>query len=62
MKVALVICDGGDGSASIAYYRNLEEAKRVVEEEEEYYMNEGSFDIIDVPKDWTPPCRNWSGE
>lgn len=55
MKVYLIICDGGDGSASIRYHKNLDIVKKLLDEDEEYYMNEGGYDTIEVAEDFTPP-------
>lgn len=58
MKIALVIADGGDGSASIRFFRDTLLAEKVVEDDnncEELGMNEGSPTIIEVGEDFVPP-------
>ena len=54
MKVYLIICDGGDGSASIRYHKNLDIVKILLEDKEDYYMNEGCWDTIEVADDFMP--------
>lgn len=64
MKIALLTCDGGDGSQSIEFYRDTLLAQAVSEDErycEEYYGNEGSPTIIEVQDDFKPPFR-WADE
>lgn len=55
MKVALIICDGGDGYSHIRYYKDLEEANRLCDDVEDFYANEDGPDIIEVPDDFSPP-------
>lgn len=58
MKIALLTCDGGDGSQNIEFYRDPMLAQAVAEDErycEEYYGNEGSATIIEVQDDFEPP-------
>lgn len=50
MKVYMLICDGGDGSASIRMFRDPEKVARLLEQED-YYMNEGDATVIEVPED-----------
>lgn len=54
MKVALLICDGGDGSACIRWFKDHLLAEKLCETEEEFYQNEGDPEIITVPDDWEP--------
>lgn len=53
MKVALLISDGGDGSASIHYFKDIQYASELLGKED-FNLNEG-MDIIDVPHTFTPP-------
>lgn len=55
MKVAILICDAGDGSAYLNWFKDVALAKSVCNKHEEYYMNEGSPEIIEVPDGWSPP-------
>jgi len=55
MKVAILICDAGDGSAYLDWFKNVELAKSISNKHEDYYMNEGSPNIIEVPDGWSPP-------
>lgn len=57
MKVALLISDGGDGSACIHYFKDIEYARTLEvcnEHCEVFGLNEG-VDIIEVPEDFEPP-------
>lgn len=54
MKVAILISDGGDGYASLRWFKNTELAREVIDEHEQFYMNEG-VEVIDVPEDFNPP-------
>lgn len=62
MKVAILICDGGDGSAVLRWFKNIELADALANSEEseyeEFYMNEGSATIIEVDEDFIPPTYN----
>lgn len=58
MKVALLVADGGDGSASIRFFRDIELADRLAggdEHCETYCWNEGYPTYIEVPDDFLPP-------
>lgn len=59
MEVAILICDCGDGSACLRWFRNIHLACALAEDEseehEEFYQNEGSPVIIQVPDSFTPP-------
>lgn len=60
MKVALVIRDCGDGSATIDFYKSIERACFECEEfNEDTCMNDGEPTIIDVPEGFVPP-GGWS--
>lgn len=54
MKVAILISDDGDGTASLRWFKNIELAEEIAEEKDQFNMNEGS-EIIDVPEDFNPP-------
>lgn len=62
MKVAILICDGGDGSACLRWFKNIPLAEGLAaseeEEQEDFYMNEGSPTIIEVNEDFIPPTYN----
>lgn len=49
-----LICDGGDGSASLRWYSNKEKVDNLLFDEcEDYYMNEGSPAVtLTVPIDF----------
>lgn len=58
MKVAILITDGGDGSASLSWFKDLELAQTVADTDdwcETFGMNEGSPTIIEVQDDFVPP-------
>jgi|AKYZ01.1.fsa_nt_gi hypothetical protein len=57
MKVGLLIADGGDGSASIHYFKDLIYASQLQDCDnhcETFGLND-SMDIIDVPEGFYPP-------
>ncbi len=54
MKVAILISDGGDGYASLRWFKNIELAREVVDEYDQFNMNEG-VEVIEVPEDFNPP-------
>lgn len=54
MKVAILICDGGDGSAGLRWFKDLLLAERLCETQEDFYQNEGDPEVVDVPDDWEP--------
>lgn len=54
MKVALLVNNGGDGSYSINYFRDIEMAYTLANEEECFFDSD-SVDIIEVPEDFNPP-------
>lgn len=54
MRIGLLVADGGDGSSSIRFFRSIEKAEEVREENEEYFTNEDVTEI-EVPDDFTPP-------
>lgn len=58
MKVALLISDGGDGSASIRYFKDIKYANELADCDEyceTFGLNEGGAEIIDVQEDFYPP-------
>jgi len=58
MKVAILICDGGDGSAHLEWFKDVDHACDLASDDdycESYGINEGSPEIIEVPDGWTPP-------
>lgn len=55
MKVAILICDGGDGSASLSWFKNIDLAKTLCDKYEEYYQNEGGPEVVEVQSDFNPP-------
>lgn len=63
MKIALVISDGGDGSASILFFKDIDFAEKVAYHDyfcEELGMSEGTT-VIEVADDFVPPYR-WADE
>ena len=50
ITVYYLISDGGDGSATVNFFRSKELAERLRGEDENFYMNEGvgSFQVPDV--------------
>lgn len=64
MRVAILIADGGDGSASLSWFRDIELANKVANDDdhcETFGMNEGGTTIIDVHDDFIPP-GGWDDE
>ena len=56
MQVALVIRDCGDGTSTIDFYKNIEQACFECEEfNEDTWVNDGEPTIIDVPDTFVPP-------
>lgn len=59
MKVAILISDGGDGSASLRWFKNLKLADELTDDDEHcemFGLNEGGpAEIIEVPDGWEPP-------
>lgn len=65
MKVALLIADGGDGSACIRYFKNVNLAMTLLDDDnycETFGLNEGDCDVIEVPADFIPPGGYWADE
>ena len=63
MKIALVIADGGDGSASIRFFKDVDLAEEVAYHDyfcEELSISEGAT-IIEVGDDFVPPY-GWSDD
>ncbi|WXH66003.1 hypothetical protein NDAWWUGD_CDS0085 [Salmonella phage SeKF_80] len=60
MKVAIIISDGGDGSASLLWFKDLKLADELTSDDEHcevFGLNEGGpAEIIEVPEGWEPPC------
>lgn len=54
MKVAIAICDNGDGGAGIRWFKDILLAERLCENEENFYQNEGGPEVVDLPDDFTP--------
>lgn len=55
MKVYILICDNGDGSSSLHFFKHKEVAQELCDNEEEYYSNEGDPTVIEVQDDFQPP-------
>ena len=47
--VYYLVCDSGDGSASVQFFRNPELAQTLAAEDESYAMNEGNIRSFTVP-------------
>jgi hypothetical protein len=63
MKIALVIADCGDGSATIRFFKDVDFAEKIAYHDyfcEELAMSEGGT-IIEVPDDFKPPA-GWSDQ
>jgi hypothetical protein len=59
MKVYGLICDGGDGSAHVRWYRNEKKIEELLEQEE-YYQNEGSAITLTFPDDFDLEAAGFS--
>jgi hypothetical protein len=49
-----IICDGGDGSASVRWYRSQEKVEKLLNDDEQcewYGQNEGQAKILTFPDD-----------
>lgn len=56
-RVAILISDSGDGSACLRWFKNIEWALSLADADkycEEFGMNEGSPEVIDVDDNWEP--------
>ena len=47
-----LICDGGDGSASLYWFQDKDLVDRLLDDDENFYLNEGSpAEILALPDD-----------
>lgn len=51
ISIYLVVCDGGDGSASVRFFKDKTKVDWLLENNEDYYMNEGRATELQVPFD-----------
>lgn len=57
IQVALLVCDHGDGSSGIRFFRDINLARQLASngDNEEFFANEGEPVIIEVQDGFTPP-------
>lgn len=51
MKIFYMVCDGGDGSANVHWFKSETYAKRLAVDVEDYYQNEGEVKTLTLPDD-----------
>jgi hypothetical protein len=54
IKVALCVVDHGDGSAGVRWYRDINLAKQLCDNDESYCGNECGPEIYEMPIGWEP--------
>lgn len=55
MKIAYVVSDNGDGSASVRWFKNAAKAQAVVDNDlncDQFGQNEGSINTLTLPDDF----------
>jgi len=54
VQIAYIISDSGDGSASVRWFKNVEKAQAVVDNDdncEQFGFNEGRIKVLNLPDD-----------
>lgn len=54
MKVAILISDGGDGYASLLWFKDVKFAADIADRYDQFNINEG-VEVVEVQEDFNPP-------